>query len=520
MSRIKIYILLFFILVLGLFLRIYNIENAPPGVYPDEAVNGIDAISALNGNWQWFYPANNGREGLFMNLIALCFKFFGISVLTLKLPSIIFGTLTILGVYLLAKELFQNRRIGLISAFLTAVSFWAINFSRISFRANMLPAILSFAFYFLWKGLRTKKWFDFAAGGLIFGIGLHTYISFRIAPAILVAALFFLIISRENFLRDFWKKILIFIFFTAVTSAPMLYTFFVSHPEYLESRSASISILTPEVNQGHLFKTFLKSFSLSILKYNFWGDQNWRHNFPPYAILDPLTGIAFLFGLIYSLIKFTKLFFARIFKKERNIALAIYAFLILWFFAMLAPEFMTAEGNPHALRAIGTLPVAMIFSAMTFEFFYKKVQRHGNIFRFISASLMILIFLSIGAFNAVKYHIVWAKKQETAQSFNKNLMEVSAYMKTVPNYEQKYIIAESMQRIPIQLFNQNMPNVSYFYPGEVENISPSDENDFAIIATDPSNWEIISKLQSRFPNLTLEEKKNDFGTSFYILKSN
>ncbi|MDZ4385210.1 MAG: hypothetical protein U0944_02205, partial [Candidatus Moranbacteria bacterium] len=89
------YILLFLILALGLFLRTYHIDTAPPGIYPDEAVNGQDAIRALEtGEFQWFYPANQGREGLFMNLIAFCFKFFGISILTLKLPAIIFGTLT------------------------------------------------------------------------------------------------------------------------------------------------------------------------------------------------------------------------------------------------------------------------------------------------------------------------------------------------------------------------------------------------------------------------------------------
>lgn len=295
-KKTKIYILLALIIALGFFLRIYNIENAPPGVYPDEAVNGEDALRALStGNFQWFYPANQGREGLFINIQALSFALFGITVLALKLPSILFGTLTILGIFLLARELFSVR-VGLFSAFLVATGFWAINFSRIGFRAIMLPFILVFAFYFLWKGLRTRKWTDFAIGGFIFGLGLHTYIAFRIAPAILVVTLLSFLISRPNFLKEYWKKILVFILFTALAAAPMLYTFFVAHPEYLESRSDSISVFSPAVNKGHLVPTFLKSLGLSLAKYNFWGDQNWRHNYPPYPILDFLAGIAFLFG--------------------------------------------------------------------------------------------------------------------------------------------------------------------------------------------------------------------------------
>lgn len=166
MTRKKTWILVAGIVALAFFLRIINIENAPPGVYPDEAVNGADALQALKtGNFQWFYPDNNGREGLFMNLIAGCFWLFGVSVFSLKLPSVIFGALTVFGTYLLSREIFPKARLALIASFLTAVSFWALNFSRISFRANMLPFVLVFTSYFFWKGLRTKKWSAFAWAG-------------------------------------------------------------------------------------------------------------------------------------------------------------------------------------------------------------------------------------------------------------------------------------------------------------------------------------------------------------------
>ena len=143
-----------------------------------------------------------------MNLIALCFKLFGASILTLKLPAIIFSTLTILGTYLLIKELFysclpagRKERIALIGAFLVAVSFWSINFGRISFRANMLPFVLAFTFYFLFRALHTRKKLDFAFSGLFFGLGIHTYIAWRISPLILILLLIFFILSRENFLK-------------------------------------------------------------------------------------------------------------------------------------------------------------------------------------------------------------------------------------------------------------------------------------------------------------------------------
>ncbi|HHE45788.1 MAG TPA: glycosyltransferase family 39 protein, partial [Candidatus Moranbacteria bacterium] len=238
-------ILLLLIIALGLFLRLYRINYAPPGIYPDEAVNGMDALTvAKTGHFQLFYPANNVREGLFINVMALGFKLLGVSILTLKLPTILFGTLTIWGIYLLAQETF-NRRVGLISSFLVAVSFWPLNFSRIAFRAMAVPAILVFSFYFLFRGLRTKKWTDFALGGFIFGLGIHTYIAARITPLILMVGLFFFILAYSNFLKIYWKHLIVFSLFSFLSAFPMFYTFFYSHPEYWQSRTSEISILNP-----------------------------------------------------------------------------------------------------------------------------------------------------------------------------------------------------------------------------------------------------------------------------------
>lgn len=514
--RTKKYVLIFLIIFLGLFLRIYNIQNTPPGVYPDEAVNGLDALSAIhNGNWQWFYPANNGREGLFMNLIALCFKFFGVSVLTLKLPSIIFGTLVIIGTYLLGKELY-NRRIGLISGFLVATAFWAINFSRISFRANMLPAVLAFSLFFLWRGMRTKKIRDFAISGLIFGIGLHTYISFRIAPAVLVGMFFVFLFTRQNFIRQYWKNLLVFAAATFLTAAPMLYTLFVSHPEYWTSRSTSISIMSPEVNQGDLLVTFLRSFGLSLVKYSIWGDQNWRHNYPPYAILDPITGIAFAFGLIYSIIRLFQLLYLRFWKKENHPRMEVYIFLLFWFFIMNAPEFLTAEGNPHALRAIGTLPVTFILASLTFEYFFRASERYSPIFKKISVGILTIILLSVGIFNSIKYHLFWAKNPKTAESFERNLIDISNYLKTQNKNEKIYVFAESMQRVPLQVFNWNQSNVEYVYLAEKESVNPQGEV-FQIVLTNHEN-ETIGYLEEKFPFLKMNEIRDELGMTYYVLK--
>ncbi len=149
----KFYIL-FIILIIAAFLRLYNITEVPAGLYPDEAMNGNNALEALStGQFKVFYPENNGREGLFINIQAIFLAIFGNQPWALRLPSALFGILTVLGIYFLTKELFKDRRVALLSSFLMAVSFWHINFSRIGFRAIMAPFFAVWAIYFLLKSL-------------------------------------------------------------------------------------------------------------------------------------------------------------------------------------------------------------------------------------------------------------------------------------------------------------------------------------------------------------------------------
>ena len=80
-------------------------------------------------------------------------------------------------------------------------------------------------------------------------------------------------------------------------------------------------------------------------------------------------------------------------------------------------EFMTDEGLPHALRAIGTLPVVMIFSAFIFNYFLEKSDRHSPIYRKSVLLLFFLMAVFIAGFNSLKYHLFWANQKETAQAF-------------------------------------------------------------------------------------------------------
>lgn len=515
MKKILPSLLIFLVLALALIVRVYNIDKTPSGIYPDEAVNGVDALHAFrSGDYRWFYTDNNGREGLFMNLIALSYHFFGITILGLKFPSIISGVLTVWGTYLLTKELFRSRRAAYLTMIFVAFSFWSINFSRIAFRAVMLPAVLTFSFYFLFRGIKNnhhslkiiaKQYFFFALAGFIFGIGLHTYIAWRIAPGILFILFIALWITKKHFLRDYWLKGLVFIIFMFVSMAPLLLTFN-QHPEYLTSRSNEISIFSPTMNHGYFLRTAGKSLGLSLVQYTFWGDQNWRHNYPPYPILNPILGITFLIGLIYIIVKWFHLLFLRFRENIRDRKFYVYSFLLAWFFGMLAPEFLSAEGLPHALRSIGTLPVVYMIATIPFLWALGKYDqaKTSPLVRSSIYSLIVLIVTVVVVSNIIKYHYFWANNPKQAAAFESDLMDVSDYIKTIPAGKQKIVIAGNMQIVPIKLFNYDLPNTYRVHQNGLNDLTKalpvSGSDNYIFILTDKQKW-VVDKIKSFYPNL-------------------
>ena len=179
----KAIIFLLIILIIAAFFRLWQLDSIPPGLYPDEAINGNEALDILQqGKFKIFYPENNGREGLFIWLISFSFLIFGPSIWAIKIVPAIFGILTVLGLYLLTKELFRiencklkianlkSEIIALTASFFLAISFWHINFSRIGFRAILVPFVLVFGFYFLFRGFRQKKILFFVISGIFFGL--------------------------------------------------------------------------------------------------------------------------------------------------------------------------------------------------------------------------------------------------------------------------------------------------------------------------------------------------------------
>ena len=90
-SRLHLRILLLLILAIAAGLRFYALPTTPPGLFVDEAMDGANALEALEtGHFSVFYPEDNGREGLYVNVAAPFVSVLGNQAWVLRIPAAIF----------------------------------------------------------------------------------------------------------------------------------------------------------------------------------------------------------------------------------------------------------------------------------------------------------------------------------------------------------------------------------------------------------------------------------------------
>lgn len=234
MKKLLQYKFLIIIILIAALLRFWQLGSIPPSPDWDEAALGYNAYSILKtgrdeyGTW---FPLtlrsyDDYKPPLYVYLAIPSIAAFGLSVWSVRLPSVILGILAVAGTYFLIKELFKkwgkdNEIIAYASAFMLAISPWHIQFSRIAFEANVGVTLNVFGLLFFLRGLRTKYFLWFSA--FIFGLALYAYHSERIFVPLLVFILFLL--HRKKLLEDI-KTSLIAVVIGVLTVAPLIPVFF------------------------------------------------------------------------------------------------------------------------------------------------------------------------------------------------------------------------------------------------------------------------------------------------------
>ncbi len=350
---------------IGAALRFYALGRVPYGIYHDEAFYGLDAVSVLRGAHPIFFPANNGREPLYIYLLSLSVAAFGRTPFGLRFASAVIGTLTIPATYLLGRALF-NRRVGLLAMAVCAITFWPVALSRVSFRAGALPLFLGLAVALGWLGVQRRKLPLAILGGVANGLAFNTYTAARVTPLAWIAvAVVALWQKPAHELREWHegnlfirmirairrnKAIVAFLLATLIVVAP-LGVYALAHPAQVFAREGQVSILETE-RGGSLVASLAKHAALAAGMFGWRGDTIARHNLPGRPVFDVWTFLFFVVGLGWLAVHSRKRLSA--------------AFVLVWLAVAIVPTVL-AEDTPHFLRSIAMLPVLWLVPALGFE---------------------------------------------------------------------------------------------------------------------------------------------------------
>lgn len=345
------------ILFLAMFLRLFMLGSLPSGFSWDEAAigyNGYGIMTVHRDEWLVKMPVTFKSFGdykaafaIYTNAIST--KILGRNVFAVRFPMAVFGVITVVAVYFIAKKIFDSEDLALLSMFLLAVSPLNVHYSRIAFESGIAVALCTLAvMFFLYA---QKRGYLYILSSLLFVSSLYAYHSTKIAVPILVI----LLAIKE---RKIWMKhvgyVVVAVFVGIACMYPLMReTLYGNAGErfYMTSAIADRNGLKPvPFVVGIVATNYVKHMLPNFLL--FGETQNYRHGNGVFGILGYTEFILLLAGLISMC------------KKEWR---KKYGWLIVLVLIGILPAAISNEA-PHSNRAHGIVPWIQLISVVGFSF--------------------------------------------------------------------------------------------------------------------------------------------------------
>jgi 4-amino-4-deoxy-L-arabinose transferase-like glycosyltransferase len=386
------YIILAIILLIGFTLRFYDIQNIPTGFFADEVSIGYNAYTMLikgTDEYGISYPLFFRAFGEFKSPVEIystvpSIALFGLNEFSVRLPSAIFGTATIIAIYFLTKELlskYKNKKtIALIAALLLAISPWHIHFSRIAF--EMMPFVL-FTTLGVYLFLKAQENIHLLLLSTVsFAIAIYSYFPARIFIPLFCLGIF---CTYYNFLWQHKKEIILNFALTLVLLMPLI-----AHslsPVGL-SRWQQVNVFShPPKNESisqHILNNYVGHFSFNFLFLK--GDIDMPGQF---ITRQSVRGIGELYLFQLPLIVLGLIFLVR--KRMWKYTIILFLWLILY---PIGSMFTTDQSAQATRSIIGVIPFQII-SAVGLYYLINLISKLGKLLSYISAFIIfIIIFLS------------------------------------------------------------------------------------------------------------------------------
>lgn len=498
------------IILLACFLRVFLINQVPPSLNWDEVSLGYNAYSILKtGRDEWgkvlpltFEAFGDYKLPGYIYTLVPFVAIFGLNELSVKLPSIVAGIISVYLIFLIVKKLNPNNNLALVASILLAISPWHIFLSRIALEANLALMFFLAAIYFFIQGLPKYKYFYLS--GLFLSLAVFTYNSARVFLPLFLVGLFF-VYKRE--LLSQGKKLLPALFLLFIFFGLALY---IGISQDSSSRYFWVKIIdTGAINyldQARVHSSLPKT--LNYLIYNRYVYfittfiQNYLKHFSPdflffqggsnYQFSIPKTGLLYLIELPFLLVGVF-------------IALKSKFFKIFLLAILLAPiPAAITRDSPHTLRAIFMLGSLQVLVALGLVEFVTIVKQ----FRIGSKLTYIFLIIILGFSSAIymnKYLFVYPK--EYSESWQYGYKQVVLFLQdNFLNTNEKIYFSKKYGE----------PHIFYLF---YTRYNPSNyQNNPALIRYADSNWRWVDRLDNIYfiNDWEVKEKLRDIHSGILI----
>lgn len=397
------------IIIFAFVLRFYKITEDPPALNWDEVSIGYNAYSILKtgkDEWGKFLPTHFKSYGEYKLPVQIyasipAIAIFGLNDFAVRITPVIYGTLTILLMFLLGRKIFKTDLGGLFAAFFLAISPWHIHLTRASFESSMSVFWVVLGAYLFIKGLEgNPKWL--IASVTAFAISIFTYNSARVFSPVYLAILFF--VFRKQLFKV--KKALFAAVITFLVLVLPLIPFVLSGEGSARYKLVSIINdpgLIPRINEhrgnSKLMQPLPRLVHNKLTYLSFYFIRNYITHFSPVFLFlsgaphkqhhVQRVGEMYLFQFPLLILGLFYLY------KDKN----KYRWLIaLWILIGVIPVATTNDSIPHALRTLIIAPAYQLICAYgTYKLFVFVRQKNQRIQMLVSLTtgLIILVALSL-----------------------------------------------------------------------------------------------------------------------------
>jgi hypothetical protein len=397
------------LLLIAAAFRMAQFPTLPPGLHAGEITDIGITERVRDGEVRVFHKLGiEGREGLYHTVLAAVTSVIGRGLIGYHMLSVWIGMLTLAVVYALALRLF-NPLAAFASMALLAVGMWPTLLAREVSRESWLPLLvagvlltlaIAFSVYHRHHA-RIPSTAAFAMLGVGLGLGFYVHPAGFAAALFSMAFIAYMLLSRQPMTRQTLGYIAFAILVMVIVAMPYLIS----------------SIRLPELSgAGRLLGNYtfaqkppLQAIADGLAGIVFVGDSNPAHNLPGRPLVDIVSGVFMLVGLLTAV---------RYRRKPRYTLLLIAT-------AVLAPlAFLTAD-SPNFLAFSPLLPLLALYFGLGVSTILAGMR--GPMRNVVGVGLIGLLLFNI-VWTAQDLFVTWPKLEAVQRAYHARIGKLSHHL--------------------------------------------------------------------------------------------